>query len=348
MLKELSNNMKLAGVLAVLGAVAGCANPQPKADAASSGTPAAPQLKQTTGKPAQPILLALRSRADKDYLIQAHISSWKSVRSNGQPGAHKAVVDGVPFVGVASADKAVPYQIVPLTSISTAWTEPDDKAGDWSAAGKVIREVVSAELLLCPAQLAAPVRGDCLVADYGEWEIQASDGYSGRFSNRLPLTTLVRACFIVSERSSDYMGRLPSVDCPRGATVSRLSSADNARLVALKAERAAAYAEVKRKENEQRKAHQRAKEEAEERRINDIIAKAPRGTNLFCESVGLRRPGEPINQGAYSCDRFGSSMYVSLNKLLESKWDIVSESRTPQSNMFGETMYQVSLRLRKM
>lgn len=348
MLKELSHNIKLVGVLAVLGAMAGCANPPPKADVASLGAPAAPQLKQTTGKPAQPIVLALRSRAAKDYLVQAHVSNWKSVRPNGQPGPHKAVVDGVPFVGVMSADKAEPYQIVPLTSISTAWTDPNDKAGDWSAAGKVIREVVGAELLLCPAQLAAPVRGDCLVADRGEWEIQAPNGYAGRFQFQLPLIALVSVCFRVSEGSSDYMGRLPTFECPSGATVSTLASADNARLVALKAERAAAYAEVKRKEDEQLKAEQRAKAAAEERRINDLIANAPRGTNLFCESAGLRPPGEPINQSAFSCDRFGRNQYVSLNRLLESKWDIISEIRTPQSNMFGEVMYQVSLRLRKM
>lgn len=348
MLKELSNNMKLAAVLSVLGAMAGCAKQPTKADVASSGVPAMSQLKSTTGKPAQPIVLALRSRAAKDYLIQAHVSNWKSVRANGQPGAHKAVMDGVPFVGVMSADKAQPYQIVPLTSISTTWTEPSDKAGDWSAAGKVIRDVVIAELLLCPAQLAAPVRGDCLVADRGEWEIQAPSGYAARFQFQLPLSALVRTCFIVNENSIDYMGRLPTSDCPKGATVSTLTSADNVRLVALKAERAAAYAEVKRKEDEQLKAQQRAKAAAEERRINDLITNAPRGTNLFCESADLRLPGEPLNQGAFICDRFGRNQYVSLNRLLKSNWDIVSESRTPQNNMFGEVVYQVSLRLRKM
>ena len=256
---------------------------------------------------------------DADYrIVKVDVSRWRPTRDG-----HHSIDNARAYVALHAANVAP--RLVPLEALSRLELISSQNARA-VAGGETVEGVDSVQLLACPSSVARPAYRDCLYAERGKAHTLFDDS---RYRRRADFEDKGAA-------STVFWGHIGLQDGkPSGIVASGVGQAELAASYANTVKATKAYEAEEKKKNEEAA---RRREEAEQRARAEYLRSARPGSTLFCVSTSLLGSGEVISSLSYNCDAPNSGVPLQslrLGTLLENRWSVTSESRSPRQGYRG-------------
>lgn len=309
--------------------ITGCASPAPKGQG--------PSVARTR----QPIYLRVGEASDSGKLVRVTSEKWWSSGERGGSIGQKMITEGKPYLfflaaGFTSSD----YALIPLEQEPRfAVTVPGGTERMLVENAALAFKAQEVWIAICPAEIAAPKRSDCLFTDEVKFEVQQRDGsiealWSGQ----------------TREHAFRYLA-LKTAGAARALAIYAPNQvAANARFEALHASfqqaaeaKKAAEAQAAAARNQQA----RVEAEAEKAQAAKFLASAKRGTTVFCRSAFLVQADTLTSGVGFECDRTGANQIMRVRDFEENGWDLVREQRQPMQGMLG-VGYSVNVSFKKL